>query len=110
MNDSKELTTSASAESDTLLTLKSPYTFEEKTYTEFDLSGMDSLTAGDMIAAEKYLNRAGLFSPIPEMTVEYVCFIASRATKLPIELFRGLPPREAVRLKNKVTGFFYGTD
>ena len=72
--------------------------------------GLEDMTAEDMIAAEKLLKRAGMYSPIPEMTVEYVCFIASRVTKLPIELFKGLPPHEAVRLKNKVTGFFYGTD
>ena len=110
MNDNKGTAVSKAAESDTLLTLKKPYQFEDKTYTEFDLSGMEHLTAEDMISAEKLLNRAGMFSPIPEMTVEYVCFIASRATKLPIELFRGLPPKEMVRLKNKVTGFFYGED
>ena len=51
MSDSMDLTTSASAESDTLLTLKKPYQFEDKTYTEFDLSGMERLTAEDMIAA-----------------------------------------------------------
>ena len=44
------------------------------------------------------------------MTAEYICFIASRASDQPIEFFKGLPPRDAVRLKNKVTSFFYGED
>ena len=34
-----------------------PYRFEDKTYKEIDLSGLDNLTAEDMIAADKYLTR-----------------------------------------------------
>ena len=98
------------AEPDTLLKFGKPYTFEDVVYTEIDLAGLEGLTAEDMIAAEKYLNRAGIFSPIPEMTSEYVCFIASKVTDHPIEFFKNLPPKEAVKLKNKVTSFFYGED
>ena len=81
-----------------------------QTYSEIDLSGMDSLTAEDMIAAEKHLMRTGVFSPLPEMTVEYVQFIAARASGQPVEFFKGLPPKDAIKVKNRVTSFFYGED
>ena len=100
----------APEESATLVTFSKPYHFEGQNYKDIDLAGLERLTAEDMIAAEKFLNRSGLISPIPEMTAEYICFIASRASDQPIEFFKGLPPRAAVRLKNKVTSFFYGED
>lgn len=87
-----------------------PYTFEGTTYTKVDLSGLDNLTAADMIAANKVLDRTGSFTFLPEMSLEYACIIAGKATNLPIEFFKGLHPREAVKVKNRVTAFFYGTD
>lgn len=97
-------------EFDTVVKFSKPYTFEGDTYTEIDLDGMDRMTAQDMIDAEKYLNRSGVFSPIPEVSVKYVCFIASKASKQPIEFFEQLPPRDATKVKNKVTSFFYGEE
>lgn len=98
----------AEPEATTCVTFSKPYTFEGKTYTGIDLGGLENLTAQDMVDAEKFLTRSGIISPIPELTVEYVCFVANRATGQPVEFFKGLPPRDVVRVKNKVTGFFYG--
>lgn len=91
-----------------VVVLSKPYKFEDKTYTEVDLSGLSELTTEDMVAAEKYLTRSGNISVMPEMSVEYACFICARATNLPVEFFRRLPPKDAIKLKNRVTGFFYG--
>lgn len=87
-----------------------PYRFEDETYKEIDLSGMDNLTAEDMIAADKYLARNGNVTVMPEMSLEYACFIASKATDLPVEFFRRLPPKDAIKVKNRVTNFFYSED
>lgn len=95
-------------EESSVVVLSKPYKFEDKTYTEVDLSGLSELTTEDMVAAEKYLTRSGNISVMPEMSVEYACFICARATNLPVEFFRRLPPKDAIKLKNRVTGFFYG--
>lgn len=71
---------------------------------------MDDLSAEDMIAADRYLTRSGSFSVMPEMTLEYACFIAARVAKRPIEFFKGLPPKDALKVKNRVTSFFYSED
>lgn len=97
-------------ESETLVKFSKPYSFEGKTYTEIDLSGMENLSAEDMVAAEKFLFKSGIISPMPDMTVEYVCFIANKASDLPVEFFKGLHPKDMNRVKNKVTSFFYGED
>ena len=84
-----------------------PYTFEGETYDKIDLSGLDNLTATDMIAANKILDRTGSFTFLPEMSLEYACIIAAKATKLPVEIFsRDYYPKEAVKVKNRVTAFF----
>lgn len=97
-------------DSNLILRFNKPYEFEGKTYNEVDLSGLENMTAKDMIETQKVLDRSGTFSVIPEMSVEYACIIASRATHHPIEFFKGMPMKEAVKLKNRVTSFFYGTD
>lgn len=110
MVDEKILTPAQEEEASTLVKFSKPYRFEGKTYSEVDLSGMDDLSAEDMIAADRYLTRSGSFSVMPEMTLEYACFIAARAAKQPIEFFKGLPPKDALKVKNRVTSFFYSED
>lgn len=94
-----------------VITLKKPYHFEGKDYTEIDLNGLDDLRASDMIAVNKYMQRttAGI-DVMPEVSLEYACVLASKAAKLPIEFFTGLPPKEAMKVKNRVMGFLFGSD
>lgn len=87
-----------------------PYRFEGDTFQSVDLSGLENLSAEDMVAADKYLTRSGNFTVMPEMTLEYALFIASRTAGKPIEFFLKLPPKEALKVKNRVTSFFYGED
>lgn len=74
-----------------------PYTFEGETYDKIDLSGLDNLTAADMIAANKILDRTGSFTFLPEMSLEYACIIAAKATKLPVEFSRDYTRRKQSR-------------
>ena len=62
MADEKILTNAQEDESSTLVKFSKAYRFEGKDYTEVDLSGMDDLSAEDMIAADRYLTRSGSFS------------------------------------------------
>lgn len=59
MADEKILTNAQEDESSTLVKFSKAYRFEGKDYTEVDLSGMDDLSAEDMIAADRYLTRSG---------------------------------------------------
>lgn len=89
---------------------RKPYLFEGNRYDGIDLSGLESLTAQDMLEGEKHLARNGVMTALPEMTMEYVCFMAVLASDKPIEFFKGLPPKDAIKVKNRITGFFYGED
>ena len=87
-----------------------PYNFEGQTITEVDLGGLEDVSAQDMVAADKYINRSGSVSAVPEMSLAYACFIASRITRLPIEFYMGLKSKDAIRLKNTVTNFFFADE
>ena len=87
-----------------VLKFRKPYKFEGQEYTEVDL------TAGDLCAVAKLANRELGVTPIPEMTLPYAMYMAARASHRPVEFFKGLPPVEAMKLKNLVTGFLYGGD
>lgn len=90
-----------------LIEFKKPYRFEEKEYIQVDLSGLDGLTAKDLIDAEKQFAASGQVAAINEMNIGYVCIVAAKASKQPVEFFEKLPANEAIKVKNAVTGFFY---
>lgn len=94
-----------------VIRLNKPYMFEGQEYNEIDLSGMDDMTTRDMLKIEKLYNRAnGGASVMPEVSEEYALFFAATVTKLPVEFFYGLPAKMAIRIKNRVMGFLFGSD
>lgn len=112
--EQKEITTAAKTqeqeENKYLIKFRKPFIFEDETYKEIDLSGLEDLSARDMIQAQRTMERSGSINVLPEMSLEYACIFASKATKMPVEFFQALPPKEAIKVKNKVTNFFYGED
>ena len=98
----------SNSENSMVITFSRKYNYEGKEYGQVDLSGLEDMTATDMIAANKVLEKRGSFSFLPEMSLEYACIISARATKRPLEFFQRLHPRDAIKVKNKVTSFFYG--
>jgi len=95
------------AKADFLIKFKKPYAFEGTEHKEIDLSGLEKLTARDLIDAEKQFAAGGGVAPITEMSLAYACIIAAKAAKKPEEFFYGLPAPEVVAVKNIVTNFFY---
>lgn len=94
-----------------VIKFRQPYRFEGKEYTELDLSGMEDMTGADMIAVNKIMQRSAAgIDVMPEVSVEYAFYFAARAAKLPVEFFHGLPPKESMKVKNRVMGFLFGSD
>lgn len=93
------------------IVFKKPYVFEGKEYKEIDLSGLDDLQASDMIAVNKRMQRTAQgIDVMPEVSLEFACELAAKATKMPTEFFTGMPPREAMKVKNRVMGFLFGAE
>ena len=71
-----------------LIKFRKPFVWEDNTYTEIDMSGLEDLSAKDMIAAQRTMEKSGSINVLPEMSLEYACIFASKATKMPVEYIR----------------------
>ena len=91
-----------------IIKLSKTYDFEGEKIQELDFSGLENVTADDMIKANKVLASSGAVSVLPENDLHYTLIIAASATGHPIEFFKSLKPRDAIKVKNKVTSFFFG--
>ena len=100
----------AELENENILKLSKVYKFEDTTIGEIDMSGMENLTADDMIKANRVLSSSGNVSVLQETSLEYAITIAASATGPPIVCFKGLCPKDAIKVKNKVTSFFFGEE
>lgn len=93
-----------------VLKLVVPATYEGKNYTVLDLRGLERLKGRDLIDASRYLSRSGDISFAKELEAEFCYSLAAKAVDLPIEFFYNLGIRDAVAVKNRVTGFLYSRD
>lgn len=87
--------------------LSKQYTFEDATYEEINLEGMEDITSTEMIKAENAVKRNKATEVLPEMSMEYACYLAHYATKIPVEFFLELKAKDAVKLKTAIQSFLY---
>lgn len=102
--------TAAEIIDETVIKLSKTYDFEGEKISTVDMSGLESITANDMIKANKILNNSGTVTVLPETNLEYTLIIAASASGLPIEFFKTLAPKDAMKVKNRVTSFFFGEE
>lgn len=93
-----------------IIKLAKIFNFEGKEYKEIDLSGLEDLSTSDLKECEKQFERAGNFSALKEMNLEYCILVASRVSNLPIEFFNSLPAREGNKVKQAVSAYFFQED
>lgn len=83
------------------------YTFEGKTYSYLDLSGMENMTSKDLFDVDRAFSQAsGMVISTPEANPMYCCFIAQRCCRVPHEFFDKLSAKDTNRIKAVVLDFF----
>ena len=102
--------TEAAASKEAVIKLSRTYDFEGEKIKEIDMSGLEEITANDMIKANKVLNNNGTVTVLPETNLEYTLIIAASASGLPIEFFKTLVPKDAMKVKNRVTSLCFGEE
>ena len=100
----------AVGENSLIVTLSKTYDFEGEKISEIDFSGLEDVTAKTMIKANKVLTATGDVQIMTESSLHYALIIAAECTKYPIEFYETLRPKDATKIKNTVTGFFYGEE
>ena len=98
------------ASGDIVVELSRTYKFEGEDVSSIDFSGLEDVNAETMIKANKTLTTSGDVSVLPENSLHYALVIAAGCTAYPIEFYKTLKPRDAIKVKNTVTNFFYGEE
>lgn len=89
------------------LKLYDSFLFDGDEVKEIDLSGLYDMTTRDMLAVDEQMLRRGYTGANTEVTRMYAVLTAARINKKPWEWCENMRARDAVRLKNVVSGFFY---
>lgn len=102
-----EVRETAATERPHVIRLNKPWRFEQKEYTEIDLSGLDCLTIQDAINAQRDLfgQQEVASSLVCETTTSFAMEIAARASGLPIEFFKLLPIGAGRQVKREVQAY-----
>ena len=85
-------------EGDLVVKFSKPFVFENKTYTEVDLRGLEDLNGEDLCRADRAVRAQGNTAPMTEMTPDMACFLSSASAHLPVEFFKALPIRTLFRV------------
>lgn len=94
-------------EEDFIIRFKEPYYFEGKSYTGVDLWGLTNLRAKDIWKVNRSYRNAGNISLLQEMDSEYTSRVAARASGMPVEFFEGMSLQDMIKVRTKVSDFFY---
>ena len=111
MDDKKtvkiEEETSTTTESSKVLKLKKAVTFENKEYTEIDLTGLESLNGRDIRELDRLFKVKGgrIAGNVKEFDSLYLQLVAAKATGLPLEFFDVIGAKDATRLEVKIRNF-----
>lgn len=92
---------------DLKLQLGDPFRFDDKEYTELDLSGLFDLTAMDMAEIDRRMQAMGYNYARPEVTGIYAMLVAAKVNHKPWEFCNKMKARDMIRLRETVRAFFY---
>lgn len=87
--------------------LSRTYKFDGKEISTLRFSGLEDITAWDMIQANNIMMDNGTNVVIPENTLYFALIIASDTTGLPLEFFMQLIPRDAMSVRRFVSNYFF---
>ena len=89
---------------------RKPYKFEGKEYKDIDLSGLEDLTGMQYVQITQRLNRTNPETAVGvvELSPAFAVKIATAVSKLPEEFFYMLPANELLKIKNRISGYFFG--
>lgn len=90
-----------------IIKLMTPFQFDGAKVTEIDLNGLYDLSAHDLIQIEGIMLRNGYSGQNMELTTKYALLAAAKAAGKAWEFCDEIKSRDAIRIKNIVTGFFY---
>lgn len=96
---------------DNIIKLSKAYKFEGEIIRELDLTGLEDINAITMQKIEAiYRKTAKNTATIPEITLDYALCAAHVVTGKPLEFFKRISGKDAVKIKSRVVNFLYSED
>lgn len=90
-----------------VLTLAKPYTYEDRTYSNF-VFDFEKLVGDDLINIENEMAAMGEVVLAPETSTSFLARMAARAAGVGSDVIAAMPVREFIRVKNVAQNFLTG--
>lgn len=90
---------------DLIIHLDKPYKFEGSEHTIIDLNGLEDVTGAQLAKVENKVTAL-----VPELTLDYALLLAAEVTGQPIEFYKSLPGKGALKVKRTVSSFLNGQE
>lgn len=87
--------------------LSRTYKFENEEISSLHFTGLEDVTAENMIRANNIMMNDGTSVVVPENTLYFALIIAADTTGLPIEFFKQLKPKDAMAVRRFITNYFF---
>lgn len=87
--------------------LSRTYKFEGEEISSLHFTGLEDVTAENMIRANNIMMNDGTSVVVPENTLYFALIIAADTTGLPIEFFKQLKPRDAMEVRRFISNYFF---
>lgn len=90
-----------------VLRLSDSFVFDGQEIKEIDMEGLVQLTAADMCAIDQLMIARGYSGTRMDTSRQYAMFVAARINNKPYEFCDKMKARDAIRLRDMVSAFFY---
>lgn len=87
---------------------KTPYTYEDKTYTKL-VFDFEKLIGTDLVAIENEMAAVGEYALSPEISTSFLYRMAAKAAGVGSDVIEHLPIRDFGKIKNKSRDFLVST-
>lgn len=93
---------------DLKLKLEHPFEYDEKKYSEIDISKLPEITAGQLCRIDRVIAKEGYIGVRPEITRQYAMFVACEMNDMPYDWLNEMRATDSIRLRELVSLFFFG--
>ena len=90
------------------LKLEHPFEYDEKKYSEIDISKLPEITAGQLCRLDGVIKGEGYQEARPELTRRYAMLVASEMNEMPFDWLMSMRATDSIRLRELVSLFFFG--
>lgn len=104
INDSEPASTNL------VVVLSKEYEFETSKISSVNLTNISNLTGDDIIRIQQSMITSGQVVAQLELDPKYCLMVAAKASDLPFEFFKQLNIKDATKVKNAVSSYFFASE